>query len=34
MLYKYQYHLTDYEKRTDPEWGEFIIAMENLYGQK
>ncbi len=34
MLYKYQYHLTDYEKRTNPEWGEFTSAMESLYRQE
>lgn len=31
MLYKYQYHLTDHEKRTNPEWGEFISTMNILY---
>lgn len=31
MLYKYQYYLTDHEKRTNPEWGEFASTMENLY---
>lgn len=30
-LYKYQYHLTDYEQKTNPEWGDFILAMEKLY---
>ncbi|MEQ8199515.1 MAG: hypothetical protein ABRQ27_16190 [Clostridiaceae bacterium] len=31
MLYKYQYYLTDCEKRTNSEWGEFIKAMNILY---
>lgn len=31
MLYKYQYYLTDHEKRTNPEWGVFISTMEILY---
>ncbi|MBK5262622.1 MAG: hypothetical protein JJE17_08645 [Peptostreptococcaceae bacterium] len=31
MLYKYQYYLTDYEKRINPEWGVFISAMNNVY---
>jgi hypothetical protein len=31
MLYKYQYYLTPYEQRTNPEWGQFIEAMEELY---
>ena len=31
MLYKYQYYLTDHEKRTNPEWGEFISTMNNIY---
>lgn len=32
MLYKYQYYLTDREKRTNPNWGEFTSAMDKLYG--
>ena len=31
MLYKYQYYLTEHEKRTNPEWGEFTSTMKNLY---
>lgn len=31
MLYKYQYHLTENEKRINPEWGEFIKLMNQLY---
>lgn len=31
MLYKYQYYLTSREKQTNPEWGQFISAMEELY---
>ncbi len=31
MLYKYQYYLTKHEKNTNPEWGQFIEAMEFLY---
>jgi len=31
MLYKYQYHLTEYEKRTNPERGDFINEMDILY---
>lgn len=31
MLYKYQYHLTEFEKRTNPEWREFIEEMNVLY---
>lgn len=31
MLYKYQYYLTTQEKRTNPEWGQFIESMEALY---
>jgi hypothetical protein len=34
LLYKYQYHLTDKEKRDNPEWGEFYIAMESLYAAR
>ena len=34
MLYKYQYYLTDQEKRKNLEWGEFIKAMDVLYNQK
>lgn len=31
ILYRYQYHLTKHEKNTNPEWGEFIEAMETIY---
>lgn len=31
MLYKYQYYLTEHEKRTNPEWGDFIKQMNVLY---
>jgi hypothetical protein len=31
MLYKYQYYLTEHEKRTNPEWGDFINQMNVLY---
>ncbi len=31
MLYKYQYHLTDHEKRINPEWGQFISGMNDIY---
>jgi len=31
MLYKYQYYLTRFEKETNPEWCQFIEAMEALY---
>lgn len=31
MLYKYQYYLTSHEKSINPEWGEFIKAMNSLY---
>lgn len=31
MLYKYQYYLTEHEKRTNPEWGDFISQMNALY---
>lgn len=31
LLYKYQYHLTQQEKRQNPEWGEFIEKMDVLY---
>lgn len=31
MLYKYQYYLTDHEKRTNPEWAVLISAMNTLY---
>lgn len=30
MLYKYQYYLTENEKKTNPEWGEFTSSMETL----
>lgn len=31
ILYKYQYHLTKHEKKTNPEWGQFLEGMERLY---
>ncbi|MTI65594.1 MAG: hypothetical protein FH753_03235 [Firmicutes bacterium] len=31
MLYKYQYYITNFEKKTNPEWGKFITQMTNLY---
>lgn len=31
LLYKYQYHLTNQEKKQNPEWGEFIEKMKILY---
>jgi len=31
MLYKYEYHLTNQEKKTNPEWGEFTSLMKALY---
>ena len=31
ILYKYQYHLTNREKATNPMWGEFIWIMGTLY---
>jgi len=31
MLYKYQYYLTEHEKRTNFEWGNFIRQMDALY---
>jgi hypothetical protein len=31
MLYKYQYFLTDHEKRTNLEWNSFINRMNDLY---
>jgi hypothetical protein len=31
MLYKYQYNLTPYEKRNNPEWGQFVEGMDSLY---
>lgn len=31
MLYKYQYYLTDNEKRTNPEWRVFKDKMNELY---
>jgi len=34
QLYKYQYHLTDREKRQNPEWGNFIQLMDELYGEQ
>lgn len=34
MLYKYQYYLTEYEKRINSEWGDFILKMDALYKNK
>lgn len=34
MLYKYQYYLTQNEKKENPEWGEFIERMELLYSRE
>jgi hypothetical protein len=31
LLYKYQYHLTEREKTSNPEWGVFIVQMNELY---
>ncbi len=31
MLYKYQYYLTQHEQKINPEWGQFVKAMETLY---
>ena len=33
MLYKYQYYLTEHEKKTNPEWGDFVNQMNLLYQQ-
>ncbi len=32
ILYKYLYFLTVREKRTNPEWGDFVGKMDKLYG--
>ncbi len=32
-LYKYQYRMTNREKKENPEWSGFIIAMDKLYGR-
>jgi len=32
-LYKYQYRLTKKETTQNPEWGEFIKRMVQLYGE-
>lgn len=32
LLYKYEYYLTPREKKENPNWGDFIQAMECLYG--
>ena len=32
-LYKYQYYLTSGDKRTNPDWGNFIEQMDSLYGE-
>lgn len=31
ILYKYQYHLTLGDKKSNPEWGEFLVKMDKLY---
>ncbi len=31
LLYKYQYYLTNHEKRSNPEWGQFLTEMESMY---
>ena len=31
ILYKYQYYLTNGDKRVNPEWGSFIEQMDALY---
>lgn len=31
ILYKYQYYLTPYEKKNNPEWGQFVEGMDILY---
>ncbi|HIQ99024.1 MAG TPA: hypothetical protein IAB23_05010 [Candidatus Scybalocola faecavium] len=31
MLYKYQYYLTGQEKRKNPDWGVFIVEMDQTY---
>lgn len=31
ILYKYQYYLTQHEKKTNPEWRQFISKMDPLY---
>lgn len=31
MFYKYYYYLTNREKSTNPNWGDFLVDMENLY---
>ncbi len=31
LLYKYQYYLTNNEKRSNPEWGQFLTRMESMY---
>lgn len=30
-LYKYQYYLTEQEKKENPTWGKFIEGMNGLY---
>jgi hypothetical protein len=34
MLYKYQYHLTEREKKKNPEWATFITEMNAIYNRK
>lgn len=31
MLYKYQYYLTNREKSTNPNWGDFCLTMDRFY---
>ena len=33
ILYKYQYYLTNGDKRVNPEWGSFIEQMDALYSK-
>ncbi|EJS70444.1 hypothetical protein ICW_01913 [Bacillus wiedmannii] len=32
-FYKYLYHLTSWESKTNPEWGQFLLQMDLLYGE-
>ena len=33
ILYKYQYYLTSGDKKSNPEWGNFIERMDLLYNE-
>ncbi|MEB9946753.1 hypothetical protein P4K84_22315 [Bacillus cereus] len=33
-FYKYLYHLTSWESKTNPEWGQFLSQMDLLYGEE